>query len=261
MRKAVFSIGLILLGISSGYAGHERPLVTESAEITPYGSIELRQGVDYLKDITLLFQPRDKTWDVIKVPEIGVAVGLGDRVEVQADFDLLYQHTATDDSFDVGDLRFWTKVKILKETEFRPAVAIKFGTKLPNADNTRNFGTDESDNYGILILSKNILGFDSRLNLGMGILGNPDESSTQDDVLVYGIGVVKPIIGDIKAVAEINGIANSHNENDRSTLRAGVQIPWQWLTWDVAVSKGLNQASEDWGLSAGATFTFQAFGK
>ncbi|MFB3897389.1 MAG: hypothetical protein ACE14V_13890 [bacterium] len=261
MRKIVFSLGLILLGFGSVYAGHERPLDTESAEITSYGSIEIRQGIDYLKNITLLFQPRDKTWDVIKLPEMGVAVGLADRVEVQADFDLLYQHTATDDSFDVGDLRFWTKIKLLKETEMRPAVAIKFGTKLPNADNSRDFGTDESDSYGILILSKDIMGFDTRLNVGMGILGNPDESSTQDDVLVYGLGAVKPIIGDIKAVAEITGIANSHNGNDRSTLRAGIQIPRQWLTWDIAVSKGLNKSSEDWGLTAGATFVFQAFGK
>jgi hypothetical protein len=261
MRKLAVSLGLIILGFSGAYAGHERPLVTESAEITLYGSIEIREGIDYLKNITLLFQPRDKDWDVIKLPEMGVAVGLGDRIEVQADFDLLYHHTATDDSFDVGDLRFWTKVKLFKETEMRPAVAIKFGTKLPNADNSRSFGTDESDNYGILILSKNIMGFDSRFNLGMGILGNPNEVSTQDDVLVYGLGVVRPICGDIKAVAEVTGIANSHNGNDRSTLQAGIQIPRQWLTWDIAVSKGLNKSSEDWGLTAGATFTFQAFGK
>lgn len=261
MRKIVGCISLILLCFSAVYANQDRPLVTESADITPYGSIKIGEGIDYLKNITLLFQPRDKTWDVIKVPEMGVAVGLADRIEVQADFDLLYQHTATDDSFDVGDLRFWTKIKLLTETGIRPAVAIKFGTKLPNADNSRNIGTDESDSYGIFILSKHILGIDSRVNLGMGILGNPNHVSTQDDVLVYGIGAIKPIYGDIKAVAEVTGIADSHNGNDRSTLRAGIQIPKQWLTWDIALEKGLNKPSGDWGITAGATFLFQAFGK
>lgn len=261
MQKIVVGIGIILLGFSAVYAGHERPLVTESAEITPYGSIEIGEGIDYLKNFNLLFQPKNKEWDVVKIPEMGFAIGLADRIEVQADFDLLYQHTEHDDSFDVGDLRFWTKIKLQSETGIRPAIAFKFGTKLPNADNSRNLGTDESDSYGIFILSKHILGFDSRLNLGMGILGNPDQLSTQDDVLVYGIGVVRPIYGDIKAVGEVTGIANSHHGNDRSSLRAGIQIPQKWITWDIAISKGLNSRSEDWGTTAGATFLFQAFGK
>ena len=187
MRWILVTISFILVGFVSVYAGHERPLVSESADITSYGSIEIREGIDYLKNVTLMFQPKNKSWNVIKLPEMGASVGLGGRIEVQTDFDLLYQHTANDDSFDVGDLRFWTKIKLLSETGIRPAVAFKFGTKLPNADDSRYFGTDESDSYGIFILSKHIMGIDSRLNLGMGVLGNPNQLSTQDDVLVYSL--------------------------------------------------------------------------
>jgi len=260
-RQVVLGVSFVVFGLGTVYAGHERPLETESAEITSYGKIEIRNGFDYLKNITLLFQPEDKEWDVIQLPTMGVSVGLGDRIEVQADFDLIYQDTEDDSGFDVGDLKLWTKIKLLSETATRPAVAIKFGTKLPNADNSRNFGTDESDNFGILILSKHILGIDSRLNVGMGILGNPNELSNQDDVLMYGLGAVRPIFGDINAVAEITGIANSHDGNDRSSFRAGVQLPWNWITWDIAASIGLNNQSEDWSLTAGGTFEINAFGK
>ncbi|MCX7918525.1 MAG: hypothetical protein N3A72_02730 [bacterium] len=261
VRQIVLGISLLAVSFSIGYAGHERPLETESAEITSYGKIEVRAGIGYLKNITLLFQPEDKKWEVIKLPAIGVSAGLGERVEVQTDFDLLYQDDGTDSGFDVGDVRLWTKIKLVSETDTRPAVAVKFGTKLPNADNSRNFGTDESDNFILLILSKNILGIESRLNVGMGILGNPHELSKQDDVLMYGIGAVKPISANMNAVAEITGIANSHDGNDRTSLRAGVQLPWHWITWDIAASIGLNDRSEDWSLTAGGTFELNAFGK
>ncbi|MDI6782656.1 MAG: hypothetical protein QME64_01000 [bacterium] len=265
MRKNILQIllgtGFILGGFNLVFAGYERPLITESAEITPYGSIEVRTGFNYLKNITLLFQSEDKKWDVIHLPTIGVSVGLGDWIEVQTDFDLIYQDNEQDNGFDVGDLKLWTKIKLLSETGTRPAVAIKFGMKLPNADNTRNFGTDESDNFGMLILSKHILGVESRLNLGIGILGNPNELSKQDDVLLYGLGFVKPIYGALNAVAEITGITNSHDGNDRSSLRAGIQLPQKWITWDIAGSIGLDDRSEDWSATAGATFAFQAFGK
>lgn len=251
----------MLFGFGTVYAGHERPLETESAEITSYGEIEIRNGFDYLKNITLLFQPEDKKWDVIQLPTMGVSVGLGDRIEVQADFDLLYQDNEDDSGFDVGDLKLWTKIKLFSETATKPAVAIKFGMKLPNADNTSNFGTNESDNFGLILVTKHFGALESRLNLGIGILGSPNELAEQDDVLMYGVGLVKPVYKNINAVAEITGIANSHEGNDRSSLRAGIQVPQQWITWDIAGSIGLDDRSEDWSITAGATFTLDVFGK
>jgi hypothetical protein len=261
MQKMIVSIGLILLGFSGVYAGHERPLVTENADITPYGDIEMRVGVEYLQGETLMFKPAGQEWDITRLPVLGFSVGLGERIEVQADYDALYLKGEPKNGYNTGDLRLWTKIKLFSEQGKMPAIAFKFGTKLPNAGNARNFGTDESDNFGLLILSKHFGDLESRLNLGMGILGSPNQLSTQDDVLIYGLGVVKPIYGDIKAVGEVTGITNSHNGNDRASLRAGFQIPQNRITWDIAISKGLNNQSEDWGITAGATFTFQAFGK
>lgn len=262
-RYVLFTVTIssVFLSFISAYAGHERPLVTENAEITPVGVMEMRLGLEYLNDETLMFQPVGKNWNVARLPVWGCSIGLGDRVEVQADFDALYLQDGHFDGYDVGDLRLWTKVKLLSEQEKMPAVAVKFGMKLPNAGEQHNFGTDESDNFGLFLISKHFGDLESRINLGMGILGSPISLSNQDDVFLYGIGLVKPVNSSVNLVAEINGIAFSHAGNERSSFRAGIQIPQKSVTWDIAGSMGLNKASENWGVTAGATWTFQAFRK
>jgi len=85
---------------------------------------------------------------------------------------------------DVGDFSVWTKIGVLNEYSSDISVSIRFGIQLPNASNESGLGIDEMNFFSSLLLEKHIAG-KWTLNIGLGILGDPTQFSSQHDVCIY----------------------------------------------------------------------------
>ncbi len=126
-------------------------------------------------------------------------------------------------------------------------------TKLPNADDGRDFGTDEADNYIDLLLSKDYGAVSAHLNLGVAILGAPGAQEGQDDLLRYAAGL-RFAIGERAAfLVGVQGMDLGQSANQRGAVQAGLRIPLGRAVWDIGGSVGYVDRSEEWGLRTGVS--------
>ena len=236
------------------------PLDTQDANVIEAGSLEARLGFEYLEDLNLAFSTdTDRDRDVWNVPTLDLAVGVGKVVEIQAYFEGIHADEKDADSkYGAGDLELFTKIQLRQEDDM-PAFGLRFGTKLPNASNEDALGTDEFDFSGGLLMSKHLGKVETHFNLGMGILGNPHQNSNQDDVLMYGVGVIIPATDNLNFALEVNGQGCSDDNNDFSHFMAGIQYQTDALRFDIGAGAGLSDESQDWSIKCGITKTFDNF--
>jgi len=70
-----------------------------------------------------------------------------------------------------------TKIRLLAEGASRPALGIRFATKLPNASNESGLGLDTTDFYIALLGAKTVQSIRVVGNFGVGILADSDRRS------------------------------------------------------------------------------------
>ena len=73
--------------------------------------------------------------------------------------------------------------------------------------------------------------------------------------------VERPLVGPLRAVAEINGESVRGGGPNNSVLVGAVwsitgPAPFHELSFDIALRHGLSGAAQDWGGTAGVTFAF-----
>jgi hypothetical protein len=213
---------------------------------------------------------------VVAGPQLGFHIAVTDWVEIQAAFEAIYLDESRADgtshnTYGNGDARLWTKVRLWREREYRPIVALRFGTKLPNANESDRLGTDETDFMIDALASKQLGPITAHVNLGIALLGNPgptigapDRSSDgQDDLFTYAVALAWPVLTlrgangpTFHLLAELVGAAGSRFDNDRLALRAGAQVRTGHWTFFAGPSAGLIKESEDVSVSAGVIYTF-----
>ena len=114
--------------------------------------------------------------------------------------------TATGDvTSDVEDIVIATKIRVLGETPSRPALGLRFATKLPNATNESGLGLDTTDFYVSLLGAKTVQSVRVVANLGAGILSDPTVGNRQNDVLTYGVSFARAVTQAAEIVGELNG--------------------------------------------------------
>lgn len=280
-KPAALLLALLCLQAAAPPARAESllPLMTESAAALPHGHAEAVLGIDYFRDRRFPeFTPADsiESQDLVSLPRIGLNVGLGDWVEVQAGFEMLYLDEdllggESESHYGAGDARLATKLYLLSDRELWPAAAVRFGTKLPNASVDDRLGTDETDFFITALASKDFGIASGHVNLGLAILGNPGpigptskpfDSDGQDDLFTWNVaGVSRPLgIGqaaDVRLLAELVGQEGSRFDNDRAAFRAGAQIAWGSWRFYAGVSAGLVTASENIGAMGGVIYAFE----
>lgn len=255
------------------------PLRTESAAALTHGDAEAVVGIDYFRDRRFPeFTPAGaiESQDLVSLPRIGLNFGLGDWVEIQASFEMLYldEELSGGDSknkYGAGDARLFTKLYLLEERQLWPAAGLRFGAKLPNASSDDRLGTDETDFLIEALASKDFGLASAHLNMGLAILGNPGptapttspfDSDGQDDLFTWGIaGVSRPVDlaaeTSIRLMAEFGGQEGSRFDNDRAAFRGGTQLGWGSWRFYAGVSAGLVTASENVGVTGGAIYDFE----
>jgi len=280
-RAVAVLAGLVLRMPAAASAYSLLPLEMQEAQTLPSGVAEATIGVSYFKDLRYPpFTPPGaiRSQALVGLPQLGFRIGAGDWAEIQASYELLYldeeaPNGATNRQYGSGDARLFTKIWFLNERAVRPAIGIRFGTKLPNALRSERLGTDDTDFGGAILLSKTAGPVTAHANLGLLLLGNsgptvPDASFTaggQDDLFTYNLGVVSEPLGAVregavtlKLLGEVAGQAGSRFDNDRSAVRGGVQLQRGPGTIYIGASVGLITPSEDVGASTGFTYTFDS---
>jgi hypothetical protein len=256
----------------------QRPLVTEDVEIVKPGSIRFEFGFDFLQDKD--FPLSGLNGDLTRVGVLAVAFGLAPNVEFETggvlqnylSVNRKYQPSAvplrlsqgTNSTHDTGDFYLATKIKLRSETKRAPAVGFRFGVELPNSDQTRGIGVNQTNFFATALAGKHFGRLHVYGNLGIAILTAPVDLFTQNDVLLYGLAATYKINDRVTLAGEVNG---RHSTRDNPPLgtesdgvaRIGARIKAAGLIWDISGLKGIYRNSAKSGISFGVSYEASLF--
>lgn len=273
------AISLLLLCAGAGFA-QQRPLITEDVDIIPPGTLRIEAGIDFYQNAK--FPLSGLTGDLTRVGVIGVNIGLAPNVEVQVNGvaqNFLSINSMTipspiplevqpgqNSTNDTGDFTLSTKIKFRAETRRGPSLGFQFGVQLPNSNQKRGIGHNQTNAFGLILAGKKFgENFDGQRrvnlfgNLGLAILGTTDPY-IQNDVMLYGFGGIVRLNKQINFAGEINGRANTRRNGaplgteSVSEARLGVQVKASGLRFDFAGIAGLTSFSPRSGVTFGVTY-------
>jgi hypothetical protein len=274
IRAAVALIFCVTLAHSA--RAQQRPLITEDVDIIPPGSVRLEAGLDFLQGAR--FPASGLTGDLTRVGVLGISIGFSPNVEFQIEGvaqNFLSINTrgasaiplsvapGANSTNDTGDFILWTKFKLRSETSRGPSLGFRVGVGLPNSNQARGIGLNQTNAYGSILVGKKF-GKDGRLNtfgnLGVAILTAPTQLFSQNDVLTYGAAGIFRVNKQFSIAGEVNGRANTRpgdgplGTESQSEARLGMQIRASGLRFDFAGIKGLTRFTHDSGFTVGVTY-------
>ena len=275
--RAACAAALFVLVFAISASAQQRPLITEDVDVLPPGVIRIEAGIDFLQNAQ--FPASGLTGDLTRIGVIGINIGLSPNVEFQIEGvaqNFLSINTATatspiprdfapgaNSTNDTGDFTLATKIKLRNETRRGPSLGFRFGVELPNSNETRGLGLNQTNAFGVILVGKKF-GRGGRLNtfgnIGIGILSAPLERFTQNDVLLYGVAGIFRLNNRVSIASEINGRANTRRgraplgTEPLSEARLGLQVRGAGLRFDFAGIKGLTDFSPRSGITFGVTY-------
>ncbi len=264
------------LGVAVVACGQQRPLLTEDVDIIPPGSLRIEAGIDFVQRAR--YPVSGLTGDLTRAGVIGISIGLSPNVEVQLEGVAqnflsinsrgpsaipLNVAPGANSTNDVGDFTLWTKIKLRNETAHLPSLGFRFGVQLPNSNQSRGIGLNQTNAYGQILFGKKF-GQDARVNtfgnLGIAILTAPTGLFSQNDVLTYGLAGIVRLNRQFSLAGEVNGRANTRpgsgplGTESQGEARLGMQVRASGLRFDFAGIKGLTKLSPRSGLTVGVTY-------
>jgi hypothetical protein len=271
---AVLSV-LIALTCSFVARGQQRPLLTEDVDIIPPGTLRIEGGIDFLQGARFPVSGLDG--DLTRVGVIGINIGFAPNVEIQIEGvaqNFLSINSrgpsaiplvlpGVNSTNDTGDFSVAAKIKLRNETARGPSLGFRFGVQLPNSDEARGIGLNQTNAFGSLLIGKKF-GPDGRLNtfgnVGLAILTAPTQLFTQNDVFTYGVAGIFRFNRQFSLAGEVNGRANTRSggaplgTESHAEARLGMQIRASGLRFDFAGIKGLTSFSPNSGVTIGVTY-------
>jgi hypothetical protein len=269
-----------LLAASSVHVrAQQRPLVTEDPEVIGAGLVLVEGGFDVQR--SLEYPVSGLTGNLLRLPTLGVSLGIGSIVELQVDggfynrLDVTEREPAPlsnqleftgDRTTDVEDIVLATKVRLVPEGASRPGVGLRFATRLPNAGNESGLGLDTlafdvSALVGKTVRSMRLVG-----NIGLAIIGDPTRGDQQGDLLTYGFSLARAIGHGVEVVGEINGRYAATYDDDtppgsesRAAMRVGARLTTGTVRLDAGAIVGMTPLDPSIGFTAGLTWVFRAF--
>ena len=279
MRFRVLCAVLALSALAASASAQQRPLVTEDPEPIGAGRILIEGGLDYA--ISQQYPVSGLGGDLLRMPTLGFSFGISSIAEFQIDgglFDrlniktrtpsapLASEVTATGDStHDVSDIVVATKIRFAGETASRPALGIRFSTKLPTASNESGLGLDTTDFQVSLLGAKTVQSVRVAGNFGVGILADPTNGHRQNDVIAYGVSFARALTQAAEVVGELNGRVSTRSGDpfpgteNRGQLRLGGRYTRGPVRLDGGVFIGLTSVDATFGFTTGFTYVFNAF--
>jgi hypothetical protein len=279
--KNLFRAGLlaaILIARTLDAEAQQRPLVTEDPETIGAGLVLLEAGFDQQREVT--YPASGLTGNLLRVPTVGVSFGVSSIAELQIDGGLYNRLNITsrvdaplsgqldftgDSTHSVEDLVVATKIRMLSETPGRPAVAVRFATRLPNASNESGLGLDTTDFFVSALFGKTVQSIRFVGNAGLGILADPVRGDRQNDVLTYGVSVARAVRQGLEVVGEVNGRLDTREGDppvgteSRGAVRVGGRFTRATVRIDAGVILGMTSNDPSVGFTAGFTWVFKGF--
>ena len=276
MRHRTIITALLLLFASPFVHAQQRPLITEDVEVVKPGSVRLEFGFDFAQ--RKRYPVSGLQGDLSRLGVVSTTFGLAPNVEVEVG-GVIHNSLAisnrgasaiplnlknANSTSDVGDFFLATKIKVRNETNRFPALGVRFGVSLPNSNQTRGLGLNQTNFFMTALASKSFGKLRVSSNLGLAILTSPTELFSQNDVMLYGLSAVYPLNDRVSLVGEVNGRLNTRNRAPLGTesdgeARFGARIKASGLIWDVSGLTGFHKNSARSGLSFGLTYEGQLF--
>ena len=279
-RVAVAFLALLaVFAFSLQASAQQRPLVTEDPEPVGAGRVLLEGGLDFARNQE--YPVSGLEGNLLRLPTIGISVGISSIAELQIDGGLYDRLNITkrnplaplasaltvtgDSTHDVSDVVIATKIRMLAETAGRPALGIRFATKLPNASNENGLGLDTTDFHITLLGAKTVQSIRVVGNFGVGILADPTVGDRQNDVIDYGLSFARAMTQAAELVGELNGRASMRSgtpfpgTESRGILKLGGRYTRGSVRLDAGVFLGLTTIDPTIGFTAGFTYVFNAF--
>jgi hypothetical protein len=256
----------------------QRPLVTEDPEPIGAGRLLIESGLDFGHNQE--YPASGLKGNLWRVPTIGISVGISSIAELQIDGAPYQQLTISErrdaplsslmtatgtSTHDVDDIFLSTKIRLMPESDNRPAIGIRFTTKLPNASNESGLGLDTTDFYASLLGAKTVQSIRFVGNLGVGILADPTSGNRQNDDLTYGVSVARAMTQQAELVGELNGRISTRSGDafpgteSRGLMKFGGRYTRGSIRLDAAVFFGLTTVDPTIGFTTGFTYVFDAF--
>jgi hypothetical protein len=262
----------------------QRPLVTEDVEPVKPGAVRFEAGFDFLQNKD--YPVSGLNGDLARLGLISLTFGLASNVEVEAggairnrlginrqfrtpSVPLQFDPTGNSTS-DTGDFHLATKIKLRSETRRAPGFGFRFGVELPNSNQSRGIGLNQTNFFATTLVAKSL--GKARLigNLGLGILSAPVDASgnispfTQNDVALYGLAATYKFNSRFTLVSEVNGRYSARRNAPLGTesdgaARLGLRVRAGGLYWDIAGIRGLYPRSESGGVTFGVTYQAKVF--
>ena len=212
------------------------------------------------------------------MPTLGVSFGISSIAELQIDGGLYNRLSVNsrqvaplsnlldftgDHTSDVEDITIATKIRVAAEKPGRPAFGVRFATRLPNASNESGLGLDTTDFYASVLIGKTVQSVRIVGNAGFGILGEPTNGNSQNDVFTYGVSFARAVQEGVEIVGELNGRIDTREGDpppgteSRGNFRVGVRVTRGAVRLDGAIILGLTSRDTSFGLTAGLTWVFR----
>ena len=269
---------LTLLAVASPAAAQQRPLLTEDPEPIGAGRVLIESGLEFAHDQH--YPVSGLGGNLIRFPTIGLSFGLSSIAELQIDGSVynrldissrnpkaplasLVTETGASTT-DIDDVVIATKIRLVPEASHRPAIGLRFATKLPNASNESGLGLDTTDFYASLLGAKTVQSVRVVVNVGAGILADPTVGTRQNDVLTYGFSLARALTRAAEVVGELTGRVSTRSGDafpgteNRGLLKFGGRYTRGTLRVDAGAFVGLTSFDPTIGLTAGATYVFNA---
>lgn len=277
LRSLLMLTACGILCANAGYA-QQRPLITEDVEIVRPGAVRVDIGFDFAQDRD--FTLSGLNGDLTRIGVINLRLGMSPNVELEAggvlqnflSVNRQYRTSAVPlnltkppgSTNDIGDFYLATKFKLKNETRRMPALAFRFGVQLPNTNQERGIGLNQTNFFATAIAGKHFGRLNLYGNIGLGINTAPVDAFAQNDVLLYGLAGTFLLNNRITLVSEINGRISTRRNAPRGTesdgeARLGARIRAGGLSWDVAGIAGINQHSLRSGVTFGVTYDRDLF--
>ena len=272
----VIRAAVIALVLPSVALAQQRPLTTEDPEVIGAGRVLFEAGVETGRNAQY---PSSGLRGNRVALLAGWSFGLGRIGELQIDGG--YEWLGIDGrdpapfadlvppditrATSVVDVTVATKVGVLEETPSRPAVGLRFATRLPNASNESGLGLDTTDFYVTALVGKTTGPVRIVANAGLGILGDPLNATAQKDQFLYGVSLARAMTANLEAVAEVAGrsVVSSGTPppglEAQGQARAAVRYTRGPARLDGGILVGITRRSPDFGIMIGITIVGQAW--
>lgn len=275
-RIATLTLFITLLA-GAAYA-QQRPLVTEDPETIGGGLFLFEAGFDQQRRV--FFPASGLTGDLLRFPVVGLSIGVSSIAEIQIDGGFYNRLTVTDRqpaplsglldftgdrTTDIEDIVIGTKLRLLAEGPGRPAIGIRFATKLPNASTESGLGLDTTDFHASFLIGKTVESVRLVGNAGFAILADPTGGNEQNDVLTYGFSLARAVAQGLEVVGEINGRLNMRDwvppegTESRGAMRVGARYTHRTVRVDGGLIIGMTSRDPSIGFTTGLTWVFRGF--